>query len=197
MERTDEQLIAAYIEGEVGAFPIALERHLDGLYRYALRLTGNREIAEDIVQDTTIKAWKRLETFKQGERWSPWLYRIARNSAIDHLRKRRMNVFSDYEREDGENALTEGLSDDGPMPDLPSMREEDKKVLENALLELPLIYREVLHLYYDEDMTLAECAKTLERPLETVKSQHRRAILALRKRLVGSFAPNYQASTYQ
>ncbi len=197
MERTDEQLIAAYIEGEVGAFPIALGRHLDGLYRYALRLTGNREIAEDIVQDTTIKAWKRLETFKQGERWSPWLYRIARNSAIDHLRKRRMNVFSDYEREDGENALTEGLSDDGPMPDLPSMREEDKKVLENALLELPLIYREVLHLYYDEDMTLAECAKTLERPLETVKSQHRRAILALRKRLVGSFAPNYQASTYQ
>ena len=196
MEESDEQLVIAYRSGARDAFPRLLSRHLDGLFGFAFRLVGNREEAEDIVQETSVKAWKNIERFREGERWKTWIYAIARNTAIDHLRKKRTLVFSDTELPSGENPAIDNQAEDSPLPDEVAMRAEDAELLGRALDGIPIIYREVLLLYYHEGMTLAETATALARPVDTVKSQHRRAIILLRKRLAELVpegnAPNYR-----
>ncbi len=196
MDRTDEQLIIAYTEGEREAFPILLKRHVDGIFNFTFRLTGSREEATDITQEASIKAWKNIDRFKVGEKWKTWVYAIARNTAIDHLRKKRSLVFSDIELANGENPTIDNKEDDLPLPDKVAMELEDKKLLTTALDALSPLYREVLYLYYYEDMTLQEIANLLDKPIDTVKSQHRRGVKLLRTKLLELIpeksAPNYQ-----
>jgi RNA polymerase sigma-70 factor (ECF subfamily) len=196
MERTDEQLVTLYREGASDAFQELLARHSDGIYNFTFRLLKNREEAQDITQEACIKAWRNIERFNTNEKWKTWIYAIARNTAIDHLRKKRSLVFSDTELSSGENPAIDNQKDDEPLPDKVAMQIEDKALLEKALDELTPLYREVLYLYYYEDMTLQEIATLLGKPIDTVKSQHRRGMRLLRDALIRiippEHAPNYQ-----
>jgi RNA polymerase sigma-70 factor (ECF subfamily) len=195
MNESDEQLVTAYKAGREGAFTELVARHIDGLYGFAFRLTGSREAAEDIVQDSSVKAWRSIDRFREGERWKTWIYAIARNTAIDHLRKKRSLSFSDLELASGDNPVVDNLEGDEPLPNELAMRIEDKQLMERALADLSPLYREVLYLYYYEDMTLAEVATLLDRPIDTVKSQHRRGLAAMKiilsDLLKQGNAPNY------
>lgn len=196
MERTDEQLVALYKEGASDAFQTLLARHVDGIYNFTFRLVGNREEAQDVTQEASIKAWKNIDHFNTNEKWKTWIYAIARNTAIDHLRKKRSLVFSDTELSSGENPAIDNQKDAEPLPDRIAMQIEDKALLEKALDALSPLYREVLYLYYYEDMTLQEIATLLGKPIDTVKSQHRRGMRLLREALFAlippEHAPNYQ-----
>lgn len=196
MERTDEQLVTLYREGASEAFQELLARHTDGIYNFTFRLLRNREEAQDITQEASIKAWRNIERFNTNEKWKTWIYAIARNTAIDHLRKKHSLVFSDTELSSGENPAIDHQKDDEPLPDKVAMQIEDKALLEKALDELSPLYREVLYLYYYEDMTLQEIATLLSKPIDTVKSQHRRGMRLLREALIRiippEHAPNYQ-----
>lgn len=195
-ERTDEQLVIAYENGERDAFTVLLARHTDGIYNFTYRLTSNREEAADITQETAIKAWKNIDRFQVGQKWKTWIYAIARNTAIDHLRKKRSLVFTDTELASGENPAIDNKEDDLPLPDKVAMELEDKQLLGNALDKLSPLYREVLYLYYYEDMTLQEVADLLEKPIDTVKSQHRRGMKLLKTELL-SLIPSESAPNYQ
>jgi RNA polymerase sigma-70 factor (ECF subfamily) len=72
-ERTDEQLVIAYEEGERDAFSVLLARHTEGIYNFTFRLTGNRDEASDITQETAIKAWKNNERFQTRQKWKTWI----------------------------------------------------------------------------------------------------------------------------
>lgn len=180
MEHSDQQLIADYLKGDDAALEALIRRHLKGIYGYLRHIMGDAEEAEDVAQETFLKAWKRIRTYRPSASFKTWLFTIAHNAAIDHLRKRRDQRLSAFENEEGDNVLTETLADTEPLPDELVARLQDKASVEALLETLPLHYREVLLLRYHGDLTFEEMGKTLKRPLDTVKSQHRRALARLR-----------------
>src|SRR3989344_8556837 len=185
MERNDQKLIVDYLNGDDGAIAFLIDRHLKGVFNFIRRLAGNREEAEDITQETFLKMWRNLKKYRLGENFKTWLFTIARNTAINYMRKKRNFAFSDFEDDKGENALTESLTDTEPLPDEIFAKAEEKKLLEYALDKLSLPHRETILLYYTEHLTFIsmKSEKILGEPLNTVKSRHRRALIELRKLL--------------
>ncbi len=184
MEREDQQLISDYLTGDESALHELVRRYLKALYNFAYRLAGNTGDAEDITQEIFIKVWKNIKRYDQNYSVKTWLFAIARNTTIDWLRKKRDLVFSDFDTDEGENSLLNTLADPMPLSDEIMARAEDKKFLDHALNKLPLIYREVIVLRYQDGLTFNEIGTILGKPLDTVKSQHRRALIALRKFLI-------------
>lgn len=190
MDSTDEELIAHYLTGEESAFAELTRRHLAGVYSFVLRFVGNSEEAEDITQESFLKAWKSLKKYDpSSSKFKTWLFRIARNSAIDFLRKKKHVPFSYFETPEGSNVLTETVASDDELPDALMMRLEDAKELHATLERLPAKAREILLLYYTNEFTFEEIGEMLGEPTNTVKSRHRRALQALRKILEENQAP--------
>ena len=181
MEKSDEQLITEYFEGDEEALALLVRRYLTPLYNFIYRLSGNAGDAEDIVQEAFVKAWRHLKKFRRGANFKTWLFTIAHHTAIDHLRRRRRLVFSDFENGDAGNVLTDTLIDTESLPDELWRRAEDREYVEALLLRLSPAFREVLYLRYNEELTFDEIGGVLGKSIDTVKSQHRRALLLLRK----------------
>ena len=182
MKENDEQLIAEYLEGDENALSILVDRYLTDVYTFAFKLTGDKQVAEDITQESFTKAWKNMRKFVPGNSFRGWLFTIVRNTAIDFLRKKKDVPFSFFENtNEGENILTATLADTAPLPDELLLRAEDVRFLELLLGQINPEYSEVLTLRNSSNMTFGEIGKLLKRPLHTVKSQHRRGLVALRR----------------
>jgi RNA polymerase sigma-70 factor (ECF subfamily) len=180
MKRNDEQLISDYLEGDDTALSILVDRYLNDLCAFAYSLTNDRQSAEDVAQEAFVKAWKNMRRFVPGNSFKGWLFRIARNTAIDLLRKKQDIVFSAFETEEG-NVFLDTLKDTEPLPDELLERAENTHYLKGLLEQLNPAYREVLTLRYTSNMTFEEIGQIVGRPLHTVKSQYRRAITALQR----------------
>ena len=183
MQRNNQQIIADYLNGDDNAITILIDRHIKAVLNFANRLAGNRQDAEDITQNTFLKMWRNLKKYRQGENFKTWLFTIARNTAIDLLRKKKSLAFSAFENDEGENAFAESLADSDPLPDEIFAKAEEKGMLENALNKLSFVHRETLLLRYNEHLTFDEIGKILGKSLNTVKSRNRRAVIELRKLL--------------
>lgn len=186
MQRNDQQIIADYLNGDEEAITLLIDRYLKSIFNFTYRLVGKPEDAEDITQETFLKMWRNIKKYRQGENFKTWLFTIARNTAIDWLRKKKSVAFSDFSAHDGENdedynSFAESLIDPEPLPDEIFVKAEEKAFLENSLSKLSLINRETLLLYYNEHFTFDEIGKILGKSLNTVKSRHRRALMELRK----------------
>ena len=180
---TDEQLIFNYREGDSSAFVEIVNRHLKPVYNFIYRLCGDKKDAEEIAQESFLKVWKNIERFREGEKFKTWFYTIARNTTIDWMRKKKSLIFSEFDREDGGNFLEDNLVDTEPVADELFELGENKKIVEELLLELPVHYREVLLLRYHKGLDFSEIAIALKRSINTIKSQHRRVLLILRKKI--------------
>lgn len=189
--KTDEEIIISYKNGDREAFKSLINRYATPLYNFVIRMT-NRNDTPDIVQEIFIKVWKNIEHFnplKAG--FKTWIFTIARNATTDFLRKKKSLLFSDMpvrhggEKDNDEdiNYFTENIPAEDLLPDEALQKLQDKKILNDILKKLSQSYREVLVLHYQEEMTFEEIGEILDKPLNTVKSQHRRAILELRKML--------------
>jgi len=89
MEESDAVAVANARDGDQDAFRVLVERHSHALFRLAFRMTGNEQDAEDIVQDTLLRAYRQLDKFESRANFGTWLHRIAANCALDLLRKRK------------------------------------------------------------------------------------------------------------
>ena len=185
--QTDEELIVAYRAGEEQAFSELVGRHLGLVYSFARRFVGNERDAEDIAQDSFLKAWKSIASYSsESAKFKTWLMRIVRNTAIDYLRKRKERPFSLFESDEHEMPF-ENLSDDAPDAVDLFAAAGDQRELERAIAELSPAHRDVLILYYEGDRTFEEVAAITGESVNTVKSRHRRAVSALRKLLSTQF----------
>ena len=180
MNRTEQQLIAEHRAGSADAFPELVRRYTPEIYRFLFRFMGNADNAEDVTQETFLKVWKALPRYRSGEPFRPWVFRIAQNTAIDHLRKHTPLSFSDMAADDDAQVFADTLPDPEPLPDELFARREDAAMLASLLLLLPFQHREVLLLRYMEEFTFDEIGKALGKPVDTVKSHHRRALIKLR-----------------
>ena len=93
MEITDKQLIDDYLNGNDAAFALLVQRQINPVYNFVYRLVRNTQDAEDITQETFVKMWKNLKRYNQDQNFKTWLFTIARNTAIDSLRKKKSFVF--------------------------------------------------------------------------------------------------------
>ncbi len=182
MDKSDQDLVLDYVQGDERAFSALVERHMRTVYGLAYGITQSGADAEDITAETFLKAWKNIKKYKKEFTFKTWILTIARNTTLDFLRKRKHMVFSDFENESGENYFSESLTDEGAVSALEEFSlAENKTVVEKAMQELSVTYREILTLRYGEDMTFEEIASLTGKPLNTVKSQVRRGLLALKE----------------
>ena len=155
-----------------------VERCQHRLVRYLLYLTGRRDYAEDLAQETWIRVLQRGSQYNGRQRFDPWLFAVARNLAIDYLRKKRKAVQTASLPDDHDEILL--VSSSGPSPFEAAARSEDAMRLAGHLQILSPLYREALLLRFQEDLSLAEIAQVLGAPVTTVTSRIYRGLAALR-----------------
>ena len=179
MERTDEQLVGAFLGGEPVAFQKLVERHLKAAYTIAWRYAKDRDCAEDITQDSFVKAWKALPKFDQNKKFAPWFYQIVKNTALDFLKKKQTLPLPSSDCLDE----LEQFSDPRQLPEvyLAEQQLEERYAAESGKLLAP--YAEVVALKLEGGATFREIAERTGEPLNTVKSRYRRALAQLRKLL--------------
>ena len=155
-----------------------VERCQHRLVRYLLYLIGRREHAEDLAQETWVRVLQRGSQYNGRQRFDPWLFAIARNLAIDYLRKERKSIQTASLPNDRDAILL--LPSSGPSPFEAAARSEDAMRLSGRLQILPPLYREALLLRFQEDLSLPEIAQVLGAPVTTVTSRIYRGLAALR-----------------
>ena len=163
-----------------------IEQYQHRLLRYLIHLSGNRELAEDLFQETWIRVLERGHQYDGKHEFSTWLYAVARNLTIDYLRK-KSPVSLDGLMEDEEHAPFEP-ADPRPMAWEIVQQHEQAERIGTALIGIPAEYRETVVLRFQEGMTLDEIATVTGAKLGTVKSRLYRGLNLLMSRLEGAQA---------
>ena len=172
---SDQQLIKNYLKGDEKSLEILIKHYLKPIYYFSYRNVNNQQEAEDITQETFVKAWRNLKKFKT------WIFTIAKNTAIDFLRKKKNIAFTDLENKDHENNFIESLADPSPLPLEIFERKQLSQTVARAIKKLSPLARITILLRYNEHFTFQEITQILNKPINTVKSWHYRAILRLKK----------------
>jgi RNA polymerase sigma-70 factor (ECF subfamily) len=188
-ERTDEELLADFQQGDAGAFERLLARHRAPLYTFLARMLGDREKAEDLAQETFLRIVKGAQAWEQRSRFQSWMYAIARNLCTDRARRDRFRKTESLDGEPVEGAggtILERVADPGPLPDQAAESERLRPLLTEALLSLPPDQREVFILREQAGLPFREIAEVVGANENTVKSRMRYALDGLRKALVAA-----------
>ncbi len=160
----EQELISEIRHGNTRAYSVFVDQYKDLVFTLALRLLGNRDEAEEAAQDTFIKIFNALETFKGDSKVSTWVYRIAYNTCLDRIKKNkkeRLYVDVDYIKEVAFSELDDALD---------KMMQAERTVLINACLtKLPAEDAAVITLFYFEEKNLVEMEKTLGLSVNTIK----------------------------
>jgi RNA polymerase sigma-70 factor (ECF subfamily) len=184
-ERTDEELLAAYQQGDPGAFETLLRRHRAPLFTFLLRMLGDREKAEDLAQETFLRIVKGAQAWERRARFQTWLYTIARNLCVDQSRRDRFRRADslDAEGPDGESPLVQSVPGSGADPERGAASAQIRPYLQKALLSLPAEQREVFILREQAGVPFREIAEMIGVNENTVKSRMRYALEGLRRSL--------------
>lgn len=175
-EPSDSELVAQTLAGSQSAFGTLVRRYERPIVGLILRMVRDRGVAEELAQDVFVKAYDRLETYDRQRKFSSWLFKVAHNATIDHLRRRRLETVPLETTEADDLQLTEILP--GPASEQPedrALRREVGEALEAAIGELRPAYREVLLLRFGHGSSYDEIAEVTDLPLGTVKTHLHRA----------------------
>jgi RNA polymerase sigma-70 factor, ECF subfamily len=199
---TDEQLVELTALGRREALETLHDRYLSKCQRIALRIVGNPDLAEEIVQDVFLKLWADPFSFKSGRgKFSNWLFTLIHNRSIDELRSTRNHKtgtwISPYQDNSGNNSPSsnaEWVPGTAAEPYEEVWRQEQRKAVHSALNLLSTHQREALKLAYLDGLTQKEVAQRLDVPLGTIKTRTSRGLFQLRGLLAaqGMTARNYE-----
>ncbi len=184
MHEEENAQIAQALEGNQKAYAWLMHKHRSSIFHIVKRMVKDDEVALDLVQETFMKAFASLGSYRSEYRFSTWLYRIAANASIDHLRKRRINALSldrPTATEDGEVEFE--VPDYSFHPERDLERKEQSISIDDAINSLPSTYQEVIVLRHKDDKSYEEIADLLGVPVGTVKARIFRARELLKKKL--------------
>lgn len=185
----EEGLVARAQAGDAQAFAELVERYERKIYRLARHITGNDEDAEDVLQETFLKAYENLPGFQGQSKFYTWLVRIAVNEALMKLRRRKAGkmVSLDETIDTGEETMAREIAVWEDNPEEQYSREELRRILEEAIEALPPLYRTVFVLRDVDELSTEETALALGISVPAVKSRLLRARLQLRDKLTRFF----------
>ena len=169
----DSALMLRYCDGDVAAFEVLYRRHNDAVFRYLLRLCQHRDTAEDVFQDVWGKIVKARDSYRPTAKFTTFLYRVAHNCFIDHIRRnKRHTQTADVEPDTQPNPAD--------LPEVETERSLARRRLEAALQELPEEQRDVFLLSEEAGLSLDQIASVTDSNRETAKSRLRYAVNKLR-----------------
>jgi RNA polymerase sigma-70 factor, ECF subfamily len=177
MESHTQQIALGLRRRDVVVLESLVEQYQYRLVRYLIYLLGRREGVDDLVQETWLRVLERGSSYDGQSRFEPWLFRVARNIAFDALRKRQtLSRNSD----DADGHFRPAPASEEPSPFTLAARTEDADRLARSLETLEPVYREVLVLRFQEDLSLQEISSIVEAPVTTVASRISRGLATLR-----------------
>lgn len=177
LQDNETELVIRAQGGDRNAFSELVRMHAQGVRNVIFRMCGDEQVAEDAAQETFIRAWSNLGSFRKDASLRNWLYRIALNAATDMLRKEKRilpGAMEDFH-----------LADPGPGPEGLFLQEERTAVVQQAIRDLPDASRAVLVLKEYEGLSYHEIAETLDIPIGTVMSRLNYARRSLKETLKG------------
>ncbi len=179
---SDNEIVQRVLAGEIEAYEVIMRRHNQRLYRAARAILRSDDEAEDVIQETYVRAYQHLRDFAGEAQLSTWLTRIAVNEALSRLR-RHQRISDGGEDGEARRQTMERFESQAPGPEQQLLEGETRKVLEAAIDALPEPYRVVFVLREIEEMDTADTAACLELSEETVKIRLHRSRRMLRRRL--------------
>lgn len=182
-------LVTQAREGDTRAFGELVRRYEGKIFRLAQHITQNREDAEDVLQETFMKAYEHLDQFKGDSKFYTWIVRIAVNQALMKLRRRKTDksVSLDETIDTGEDTITREIAAWDENPEQRFSRDELGEILDSAVDSLEPPYRSVFVLRDVEELSTEETAEALNLSVPAVKSRLLRARLQLREKLTRYF----------
>ena len=182
-EDGDAAQVAQTLAGNQEAFRLLVERHSQRLFRLAYRFTGSENDAEDLVQETFLKAYRSLGKFEARSNFGTWLYRICANCSLDHRRKQRPQGES-QELDNPEGSLSaDDLTHPSPSPERLLLSAEVRQELETAIQELTPAERTAFALRHHEGMSIEEISEILGLRIPATKNTVFRGVQKLRRAL--------------
>ena len=173
----DREDAARLRRGDTVGLAGLMGRHQDRLFRYLWRLVGDETVAEDVFQQTWLQVAERISRYDGARPFGPWLFTVARNLALDHLRRRQPQSLDEVDE-----AAAPGGGDADPLAHAVARQRSGR--LADAVAGLAPLDREVLSLRFEEDLALPQLAGTLGVPIPTAKARLYRALARLRERLL-------------
>jgi RNA polymerase sigma-70 factor (ECF subfamily) len=187
---SDERLVDETLAGDRDAFGALVLRHQRGLVNYIFRLVGSRDVASDLSQEVFLKVFVSLASFDPRYRFTTWLYRVASNRAIDHLRRRQPRTLSLSQPGSSDDApAAPAIAGNEPSPDDVLRGRELESRISTAIAALPTGYRQLILLRHRQNCRYDEIARITRLPLGTVKNRIFRAREILRERLGDLLGP--------
>jgi RNA polymerase sigma-70 factor, ECF subfamily len=181
----DAELVVRSLAGREDGFEELVRRYQRPIVAYVYRMVGDYDSALDLTQEVFIKVYNSLYRYRPEFKFSTWIYRIAHNSAIDHLRRDVAGRTEDLEIEgEGGRTFEKPFASKSPTPEQESERRERRAEIEEVVCELPPAYRELIVLRHSHDLSYDEIAEVTGLPLGTVKNRIFRAREAMRDLLV-------------
>lgn len=174
----DYQIINEILSGNKDAFALLQKKYQRQITSLLRKMVRDEDDVADLVQDTFIKAYRALPTFQQEHSFEKWLYKIASNTCIDYLRRKRFAMLSidrTFTNDDGSESSMEFEDPDSPQPDAHLLSVERTELLKIAFDELPEKYQLVIKMRHEEELEYNEIAEQLNLPLGTVKAHIFRA----------------------
>lgn len=166
----EADLVRRSLEGDAEAYGELVQTHQRVLYNVALRMTGNREDAQDVTQIAFIKAYQKLASFDRSRKFFSWVYRILWNETLNLMQRRPRHEPLDEETPGGQSS-----------PERESEEREESVLIHEAIQELPADYRQVILLRHFAQLSYQEMSRVIELPEKTVKSR-----LFTARRLLGT-----------
>ena len=159
----EAEFVQRCLNGEKQAFAFLVERYKTPVINLIFRLIRQREEANDLAQETFIKAYKNLRRYDSNYKFSTWLFQIAKNLSLDYLRKRRPDLMQEH--------YMEGIEGWEGDPEQTFLKHEFQMELEQAMAKLPIHLKTTLVLYHLNGLSYQEISEVLNIPLHTVKNQ--------------------------
>jgi RNA polymerase sigma-70 factor (ECF subfamily) len=183
MEWSDETAVARARAGDADAFRVLVERHSNPLFRLAFRMTGNEQDAEDVVQETLLRAYRRLAKFDERASFRTWLYRITVNCSLDLVRARKRRSEQSGAANPEMDDPLESLTATAPTPDRMAMSEEARSRIAEAMEELSVSEKTAFVLRHYEGMCIDEVSRVLGCRPGAARHSVFRAVQKLRRAL--------------
>ena len=185
LSAADAELVVRALSGREDGFEELVRRYQRPIVAYVYRMVGDYDAALDLAQEVFIKVYNSLGRYRPEFKFSTWIYRIAHNAAIDHLRRVGASRTEEMTVEgEGGNTFEKPLASKAPTPEQETERGERRAEIEEVVGQLPHAYRELIVLRHSHDLSYDEIAEVTGLPLGTVKNRIFRAREAMRELLV-------------